>query len=127
MKLEEYDLRLYGLLRRCLLGDYVSPARDSLTPAMRAGMLHSLSSTRVGRRCQCGSSFCRSFETLAQNDAGNPLLVIRFHVLGELHVTCDEQGTVYKIQYLRDERDEDASTRCYALTGDGWEERPIAE
>ncbi|MBV8154217.1 MAG: hypothetical protein JOY98_07345, partial [Candidatus Eremiobacteraeota bacterium] len=65
MKIWEYDLRLYRLLKRCLTGDYVSPLRDQLTPAMRAGMLASLRTPELGDRCGCGDSFCRTFTTRA--------------------------------------------------------------
>lgn len=100
MKIREHDLRLYGLLRRCLRGNYVSGLRDELTPEMRRGMLTSLRTTEVGKQCDCGEADCRSFSMLAGPSRPGELFTIRFNVDGELHVTCDAQGTIYKVQWL---------------------------
>jgi hypothetical protein len=127
VKISAYDLRLHSLLRRCLRGDYVSPARDALTPAMRAGMLQSLPTTLVGERCRCRDAICRSFKTQTRPNDGIGLFTVRFHVNGELHVTCDAQGTIFEVEWLRDEARVERSTKCYALTAEGWEERGIAD
>ncbi|MBV8435334.1 MAG: hypothetical protein JO029_13735 [Candidatus Eremiobacteraeota bacterium] len=126
MKIWEYDLRLYRLLKRCLTGDYVSPLRDQLTPAMRAGMLASLRTTELGDRCGCGGSFCHTFATRATPAGGDELFTVRFHVSGELHVTCDGSGTIYRIQWRHFE-DDVAGLHCYVLTPAGWSERTLAD
>ena len=125
MKIREYDLRLYGLLRRCLRGNYVSGLRDALTPEMRTGMLTSLRTTEVGTRCDCGETYCRSFSTLPGALSSGELFTIRFNVDGELHVTCDAQGTIHHVQWLRDDVRERDSVHRYWATSHGWLELPL--
>ena len=125
MKLWEFDLQLYGLLKKCLRGDYVSPLRDALTPDMRAGMLQMLRTVEVGERCGCGSADCRSFSTRPTPSGDDRRFAVRFHVHGELHVTCDARGVIYHVKYLPDPAPSREAT-CHALTGDGWSPRPVA-
>ena len=125
MKIRQYDLRLYGLLRRCLRGNYVSGLRDALTPEMRRGMLTSLRTTEIGKQCDCGEAFCRSFSTLAGSSSCGELFTVRFNVDGELHVTCDAQGTIHHVQWLRDDVRERDSVHRYWATSHGWLELPL--
>jgi hypothetical protein len=125
MKIYEYDLRLYGLLKRCLTGDYVSPVLDPLTPDMRGGMLGSLPDVEVGELHNCGSDDCRSFKTTASPVVGEPVFKVRFLVNGELVVTCDARGTVFEVEWLPREPTEPVQT-CYVRTGDGFEIRAHA-
>ena len=125
MKIREYDVRLYGLLRRCLRGNYVSGLRDALTPEMRTGMLTSLRTAEVGKQCDCGEADCRSFSTLAGPSCSGELFTIRFNVVGELHVTCDAQGTIHQVQWLRDDVRERDSVHKYSATSYGWLELPL--
>lgn len=125
MKIREYELRLYGLLRRCLRGNYVSGLRDTLTPEMRTGMLTSLRTAEVGKRCNCGEPDCRSFSTLAGASSSGELFTIRFNVDGELHVTCDAHGAIHKVQWLRGDVRERGSVHRYRATWDGWLELPL--
>lgn len=127
MKIWEYDLRLYQLLRICLRGDYVSPARDRLRPKIRAGMLRTLRTTQVAKLDGCGTPSCHSFVTLAPPKNVDELFTVRFHVSGELQVTCDADGIIYRIQYLRDETANPSAEKCYALTEIGWVQRDVAE
>ena len=126
MKIYEYDLRLYGLLRRCLRGDYVSPAADPLTPDMRAGLLTSLPDVEVGELHNCGSDNCRSFKTTASPVAGEPVLKVRFIVNGELLVTCSASGTLFGVEWLPGEPAHPPQ-RCYVATSDGFEIVPHAD
>jgi hypothetical protein len=103
MNLCEYDLRLYVLLRRCLTGDYVSPAADRLTSRMRRGMLAELKTLQVARCCTCGQSDCFTFYTSLVPSADAELFRIRFHVHGELMVHCDADGRIYKVEWLPEE------------------------
>jgi len=98
VKIYEFDLRLYGVLRRCLAGDYVSSVLDDLTPAMRAGLLQSLPDVQVGELHGCGDEGCRSFRTIVVPVAGERLFRVRFLVNGELIVTCDARGTLFNVQ-----------------------------
>ena len=120
MKIYEYDLRLYGLLRRCLRGDYVSPAADPLTPDMRAGMLRSLAQTHVGELHRCGTEICRSFKTTSSPVIGEPVFKVRFLVNGELLVTCNARGRIFRVEWLPGEPTHPIE-RCYVATGDGFE------
>lgn len=126
MRIWEYDLRLYRLLKNCLPGDYVSAARDPLTPAMRTGMLESLRAVELGNCCGCGDAFCHTFTTQATPDSGEEFFTVRFHVNDELQVTCDANGVIYRIQWLRFNDAENNNLKCFALTAAGWAERPIA-
>ena len=123
MKIYEHDLRLYGLLRRCLKGDYVSPAADRLTPDMRAGMLASLPLTEVGELHNCGTENCRSFNTTALRVVGEPVFKVRFLVNGELLVTCDARGRIFRVEWLPGEATQPPK-RCYVATSNGFELRP---
>jgi hypothetical protein len=125
MKIRDYDLRLYGLLRRCLRGNYVSALRDALTLEMRAGMLTSLRTTEVGTRCDCGEAFCRSFGMLTGPSSSGELFTIRFDVDGELQVTCDSHGTIHRVEWLRDGVRERDSVHKYWATSHGWLELPL--
>ncbi len=125
MKIYEYDLRLYGLLKRCLKGDYVSPAADPLTPDMRAGMLQSLPHVEVGELHACGDEHCRSFNTTALRVVGEPVFKVRFRVNGELLVTCSARGTLFRVEWLPGEPT-NPPQRCYVATGNGFEIRPHA-
>lgn len=125
MTIREYDLRLYGLLRRCLRGNYVSCLRAALTPGMRAGMITSLRTTEIGKECDCGEAYCRSFSTLAGPSSSGELFTIRFNVNGELQVTCDAQGTIHQVQWLRDDVPERDSAHRYWATSHGWLELPL--
>lgn len=126
MKIYEYDLRLYGLLKRCLTGDYVSPAADPLTPDMRAGMLQSLPKTDVGELHDCDTENCRSFNTTASPVAGEPVFKVRFLVNGELLVTCDARGRIFRVEWLPGEPTQPPQ-RGYVATGGGFELRPHAD
>lgn len=123
VKIYEYDLRLYGLLRRCLKGDYVSPAADPLTPDMRAGMLQSLPDVEVGQLHNCGSEDCRSFNTTASRVVGEPIFKVCFRVNGVLLVTCNASGTLFRIEWLPGEPT-NPPKRCYVATGNVFEIRP---
>ena len=126
VKIYEYDLRLYGLLRRCLKGDYVSPAADRLTTEMRFGMLQSLPEVEVGELHNCGSEDCRSFNTTASRVVGEPIFKVRFLVNGgELLVTCDASGTLFRVEWLPGEPTKPIQ-RCYVATGNEFEIRPHA-
>ena len=125
VKIYEYDLRLYGLLRRCLRGNYVSPAADPLTPEMRAGMLQSLPDVEVGELHNCGSGDCRSFNTTASRVVDEPILKVRFLANGELLVTCSASGTLFRVEWLPGEPT-NPPQRCYVRTGDVFEIRPHA-
>ena len=120
VKIYEYDLRLYGLLKRCLAGGYVSGAADPLTPAMRAGMLQSLPRTHLGELHGCGDKHCRSFKTTASPVVGERLFRVRFIVNGELSVTCGARGTLFRVEWLPGEPTHPPQ-RCYVATGDEFE------
>ncbi|HEY1976391.1 MAG TPA: hypothetical protein VGG89_07600 [Candidatus Baltobacteraceae bacterium] len=125
MKIYEHDLRLYGLLKRCLSGDYVSPGADALTPAMRDGMLRSLPHVEVADVCSCGTENCRSFNTTHSPVVSDPVFKVRFLVNGELMVTCDARGSIFRIEWLPGEPT-NPPKRCYVATGDGFKPRPHA-
>jgi len=123
VKIYEYDLRLYGVLKRGLTGDYVSPAIDALTPAMRAGLLQSLPDVQVGERHACSDDICRSFRTTLDPVAGERLFRVRFLINGELIITCNARGTLFNVQWLPGEATKPIQ-RCYVAAGDGFEIRP---
>lgn len=127
MKLSEYNLRLYGLLRRCLRGNFVSPAAHQPDGRMRAGMLASMRTLEVGRRCGCGDAFCYTFWTLAPPADPMSLFMVRFLVSGVLHVTCDAAGTIHKIEWLCSD-DDVRPTRVWCRdAGGGWTPREPAD
>lgn len=116
-------MRLCGLLKRCLTGDYVRPALDPLTPEMRVGLLQALPQTLVSERCGCGDEACRSFKTKASPVTGEPLFDVRLLVNGELVLTCDARGTLFEIEWLPSEST-DPILSCYIVSGNGFEVRP---
>ena len=119
MKIWEYDLGLYGLLRRCVRGDFASAATDPLTPKMRQGILEALPDISVGKKCECGEIECRSFRTTTQPQVGEAIHHVRFHVHGELHVKCSDEGRIFAVTYLP----EDVSSTpvsAYTETHEGW-------
>jgi hypothetical protein len=99
MTIREFDERLYRQLEMCLDGDYVGPGSDALTPAMLAGLRRSIVAVRVGRLCDCGEPWCRSF----QIDGGRTSRAsrrVRFRVHGELAVVCDAFGALQHVEWL---------------------------
>jgi hypothetical protein len=126
MQITEYDLRLYRLLKTCLLGDYVSVARDPLTPRMRAGMLSALRTTEIKNRCSCGQTSCHSFTTTNEPKEGEELYTVRFRARAELQVTCDAAGIIYRVQWLTSEPTVGTKLRCYEAAAEGFVERPVA-
>ncbi|MBV8490534.1 MAG: hypothetical protein JO199_08395 [Candidatus Eremiobacteraeota bacterium] len=123
MKLEEFDLRLYGLLRRCLRKGASSTAADPLTPELRSALVDNFDRLRVGELCGCGDSDCRSFKSQAfKREDG--LRRIRFIVNGELHVLCDDNGVIHRVVWFPGDATAPPS-HAYAATSDGWVELPI--
>jgi hypothetical protein len=124
MTIPEHDPDLYALATHCLRGDFVSLARDQPDTNMLEGMLRSLDTAQVGELHACGGN-CRSFQTAVKRPDAGKLFTIRFHVHGELSITCDADGTIYRIERLLDQ--ESKATTCYMLTARGWVSRPIVE
>ena len=90
---------------------------------MLAGLARSLESSQVGELHRCGGE-CRSFKTTYEPPIGARMYAIRFHVLGELSIHCDAEGTISRIEYLVDEPG--SSTKSYGLTDEGFERRAYA-
>ena len=71
----------------------------------------------------------RSLLPLLQHAAGasssGELFTIRFNVDGELQVTCDAQGTIHQVQWLRDEVRERDSVYRYSATSGSWLDLPL--
>jgi hypothetical protein len=99
MTIREFDERLYRQLRLCLAGDYIGAGSDAVTPVMLAGLRRSIDAASVGRLCDCGEPWCRSF----QIDGGRTSRAsrrVRFRVHGELAVVCDAFGGLQHIEWL---------------------------
>jgi hypothetical protein len=97
--IREFDERLYLQLRLCLDGEYVGAGSDALTPVMLVGLRRSLDMASVGRLCDCGQPWCRSFQ-IAGVQASRASRRIRFRVHGELAVVCDAFGVLQHIEWL---------------------------
>jgi len=128
MKLFEYDLYLYALLRRCLAGNaFVSPAAGAPDERMLAGMLRALDTLEIGERCACGESWCCSFRTASPPEPGRDLFKIRFRVRGELLLACDRDGSIYNVEWLPDaQRAGKTRVRRYER-GIGWAALKLAD
>lgn len=70
-----------------------------------------------------GTESCRSFNTTASRVAGKPVFKVRFIVDGEILVTCDARGTLFRVEWLPGEPAHPPQ-RAYVATGDGFEVRP---
>jgi hypothetical protein len=99
MTIREFDERLYLQLRLCLDGDYIGVGSDALTPLMLAGLRRSVDVASVGRLCDCGEPWCRSFQ-IAGRQASRESRRVRFRVHGELAVVCDAFGDLQRIEWL---------------------------
>jgi hypothetical protein len=119
MKIWEYDLRLYKLLKRCLTSDCVSPAADHLDGRMRTGLLESIRTAELGARCRCGAPCCHTFFTMLEEPRDERSFTVRFLVHDELRVRCDARGRLFHVTWLIDE--EKQATKAYVNEGEaGW-------
>jgi|HubBroStandDraft_5_1064220.scaffolds.fasta_scaffold478136_2 hypothetical protein len=99
MTIREFDERLYLQLRLCLDGDYIGAGSDALTPVMLAGLRRSLDVASVGRLCDCGEPWCRSFQIVG-GCTSRASRRVRFRVHGELAVVCDAFGALQHVEWL---------------------------
>ena len=99
MTIREFDERLYLQLGLCLDGDYIGAGSDALTPAMLDGLRRSIDVASVGRLCDCGEPWCRSFQIDGKR-ASRESRRIRFRVYGELAVVCDASGALQHVEWL---------------------------
>jgi hypothetical protein len=98
MTIREFDERLYLQLGLCLDGDYIGAGSDALTPAILEGLRRSIDVASVGRLCDCGEPWCRSFQIDGKR-ASRESRRVRFRVHGELAVVCDANGELQHVEW----------------------------
>ncbi|MEO8789047.1 MAG: hypothetical protein ABI431_02090 [Candidatus Tumulicola sp.] len=122
MTIREFDERLYRQLGLCLDGDYIGAGSDALTPAMLDGLRRSIEAACVGRLCDCGEPWCRSFQ-IAGGLASRESRRVRFRVHGELAVVCDAFGALQHVEWLPE--GPNATLRRYEQHEQGCVEAPV--
>ncbi|HEY3676898.1 MAG TPA: hypothetical protein VGK84_13005 [Candidatus Tumulicola sp.] len=101
MTIREFDAMLYRQLEMCLDGNYIGAGADEPTPAVLAGLRHSLDVANVDRECDCGDPDCRGFR-VSGVAVSRESLRVRFRVHGELSVLCTREGELQHIEWLPD-------------------------